>query len=418
MALIRQERIGNTNKYITIIPATTKHQHIETNILLLKFKGETVKVLMNLIPDNNSVSEKFNGIISVTKLNGKFINGYRVEDGIFKTQFVKKGKLQSVKNKDAEITNDCDENLNPDNPFCDQEIDEVVLSVPSNSSNPPVQIRWEPSIRSFVPFVPIDNNVGSGNPGDPVGSPSENLFECDDPIHGCDHEYEDDCPPGMVKNAADECVTPCEEMKDQLANTNFIQKLDELKSKTNQKKESGYMQKKNGTYTSLITTNSGHSLTFSVIPAETMGFIHTHLNDIYTGEIDPKTGQEKIEKPIRMFSPNDIIKFLQIAKNTKYNGIPLSNVYGTMVSSSGTYSLRFTGNIDDISNSFNVGNLDSEFKKYFEKLYSYNKERAFLKFLKDKIGINGIRLYKIKNDGNIEEKSLNEIDKIITNDCE
>jgi len=37
LSSIRQERIQNTNEFITIIPATTKHKNIKTNIILVKY---------------------------------------------------------------------------------------------------------------------------------------------------------------------------------------------------------------------------------------------------------------------------------------------------------------------------------------------------------------------------------------------
>ncbi|MDZ7612682.1 MAG: hypothetical protein U5K51_02355 [Flavobacteriaceae bacterium] len=52
LSALRQEKIFNTSEYITIIPATTKHQHIQTNIILVKYQDSILRVLVNLIPDS------------------------------------------------------------------------------------------------------------------------------------------------------------------------------------------------------------------------------------------------------------------------------------------------------------------------------------------------------------------------------
>jgi len=146
--------------------------------------------------------------------------------------------------------------------------------------------------------------------------------------------------------------------------------------------------------------------------------MHTHLNDFLTGKIDPKTGDEELKKPIKIFSPADILKFLQIVKNSKYNGVPTHLVYGTVIASTGNYTLRFTGNPDDIIGLGSANSYRADYKKYFEEDYKNNKEKAFLHFLKDKIGINGINLYRIRDNGDIEKKIIKENGRVKTSNCE
>lgn len=53
--------------------------------------------------------------------------------------------------------------------------------------------------------------------------------------------------------------------------------------------------------------------------------------------------------------------------------------------------------------------------QYFER---YTKrEKALLRFIKDEIGVDGIRLFKIKNNGTIKEKKLNEIGNVNSETC-
>jgi len=215
LSSIRQERIQNTNEYITIISATTKHKKIETSIVLVKYNDSIVKVLVNLIPNKKGIESKFNGVVSITKLDGKFINGYRVENGIFKSKFVKrkdsKNKFKlAFKDVPDEDENGCSESLNVDSEFCNPLLDEIVLGGSSNSS-PGISIIWIPSTMSYSYTIPnnaIDNDNGSGNTS--TGSDSEEVFPCDDPLHGCDEDTTITCPEGQIKDSNDNCVDdPC-----------------------------------------------------------------------------------------------------------------------------------------------------------------------------------------------------------------
>lgn len=91
--------------------------------------------------------------------------------------------------------------------------------------------------------------------------------------------------------------------------------------------------------------NKGHSLSLGKIKyGDINGFIHTHLNDFPTGEIDTKTGKPKMNIIYRMFSPADVIAFLNIVKASS----DVSKTYATVITSSGDYTLKFTGNVNDI----------------------------------------------------------------------
>jgi len=221
-----------------------------------------------------------------------------------------------------------------------------------------------------------------------------------------------------IQNSAGKCVeNPCRYINLQIQNPNYTQQSNELEGKTGLKKETGYKQNKDGSQVPLNDTNNGHSLDIPV-NTNTVGYMHTHLNDFLTGKIDPKTGDEELKKPIKIFSPADILKFLQIVKNSKYNGVPTHLVYGTVIASTGNYTLRFTGNPDDIIGLGSANSYRADYKKYFEEDYKNNKEKAFLHFLKDKIGINGINLYRIRDNGDIEKKIIKENGRVKTSNCE
>jgi hypothetical protein len=204
---------------------------------------------------------------------------------------------------------------------------------------------------------------------------------------------------------------PCDKIKESLNNPLFKSKLDDLKSKTRLTKESGFSQDKNGTFTTLTADGSDAV----IIPrnVNTIGYMHTHLNTY--DKLDANGDLEPVY-PIKMFSPEDVRQFLIIVVNAQYNNIPIRDTYGVMVSSTGTYQLKFTGTVADINIKSNSIAWGKKLDGIYEKYLSGNKEAGFLKFLNDIIGIDGIELYKMEAAGS-SRKTLDNNGKITTINC-
>lgn len=373
----------------------------------MRINNNIKSVLVNMMPSDST--KLFTGRISITNLKGKFIIGYRVKDGILITKLIKTQNQSTTRKYQKGTEKLCEYHQNGDTScmFTDTELDEVVIMGTSGNN------------RALDPFVnegngdyeydyTLDWNFGDGTPngggsfntncpGGKVKNPNTGVCEC---------------PDGYIPDFNGNCVLdPCAKIKQENGNPVYYKKINSLKNETSKKKETGYFQNKDGSYTQLTDTNNGHSLDLPINRNTTAGFMHTHLDDFLTGEIDKKTGRPKENRPIKMFSPKDILSYLKIIKNTKFNGIPLSSTYGTMVSSSGTYTLRFTGNPNDVPNSFNFDN-----KEYEEYIKENGKEVGFLKYLKDKVNLTGLRLFKVKNNS-VKEKTLSS-DENSTNSIE
>ena len=221
------------------------------------------------------------------------------------------------------------------------------------------------------------------------------------------------CSPGQIKNHEGKCVVdPCKFIKLQIQNPNYTEQARELKRKVGLKQETGYQQEKDGRQIKLEVEDGGHAVDIKT-GRETVGFIHTHLNNFT--KYNSRTRREEEVKPIKMFSPADILSFLEIAKRSRFNGVPQHLVYGTLISSSGVYTLRFTGN--PAFNSFNLKSA-KEYKESYKTLFENNgKEKAFLLFLKNEINVPGIDLYRIRDNGDVEKKTLDDNGRVKTNDC-
>jgi hypothetical protein len=187
--------------------------------------------------------------------------------------------------------------------------------------------------------------------------------------------------------------TPCDVFRKQNMNANFKSKLSDLGTKTGLTNESGYSQDKNGVFTTL-TANGSNAVSLPNAPSR-IGFMHTHIDAYETSDAN---GDVIDNTQIKMFSPADVKSFLIMVNNAQTYNTPISDVYGIMVSSAGTYQLSFTGNVADIKLKYDTidwGNLDEDYKTYLKK----DIEGGFLKFLQDKIGITGIELYQVGADG-------------------
>ncbi|TCN59433.1 hypothetical protein D0809_05930 [Flavobacterium circumlabens] len=214
-------------------------------------------------------------------------------------------------------------------------------------------------------------------------------------------------PPATAAN-------PCDKIKTQMVNANFLAKQEELRKKTDLKNETGYSQSKNGPYTPLDNL-SNDSMSLPKDP-NTIGYMHTHIDDYDSGTVDPN-GDPTINSPIKMFSPSDVKSFIALLDNAHRNNIALDNVYGTMISSEGDYTLRFEGVYSDLNMGLNFdANMNKKYKEVMED-YKSSREVGFLKFVKEQIGINGISLFKINKNGTSAKKTLNNNDKIATKPC-
>jgi len=222
---------------------------------------------------------------------------------------------------------------------------------------------------------------------------------------------------------------PCDKIKNRVENPDYIQIKDDLDGNKNLHYETGYSQNQDGTYNELEPTipsspNDNHSLNLPIVDCNSMGATHVHIND-YEVLVDDQGDNNAFndiyreKKIIRMPSARDIIYLLQLVKKTQSDctDIPMENLYTEMISSSGNYTLKFTGNVNDINlSNYNTSLLKIEYKKYFEQIK--NDEKAFLNFLKDEIGVDGIDLYKVSNNGSsIKKKYLKENGRVGSTNC-
>lgn len=89
LSQISNEKILNSSQLLTVIPATTIYPEHYSRILLLKVNSEIKSVVFSMYGSKNTTLNNFTGEILITDLQGNFINGFRVLEGVIKTQFKK-----------------------------------------------------------------------------------------------------------------------------------------------------------------------------------------------------------------------------------------------------------------------------------------------------------------------------------------
>lgn len=203
---------------------------------------------------------------------------------------------------------------------------------------------------------------------------------------------------------------PCSKIKGQKGKADYNQKVNDLKGKTGEKKETGYSQKASGDYTyhNQASTNSNSnslSLPRPDLPEnkDITGYMHTHVDDFSTTDAE---GNEGTRKGIKMFSPADVGYLMDMLGNAQAAGRPLGDVYAAMITSGGMYQIRFTGTSGQLK-TFTKEQIGTLTNSYIKAMGSSNNlEASFLKFLKEKMGIEGVNLYRMAQVGKTTEVKL------------
>ncbi|MCY0969530.1 hypothetical protein [Chryseobacterium wangxinyae] len=164
-------------------------------------------------------------------------------------------------------------------------------------------------------------------------------------------------------------------------------------------------------YPPMENTLGSHNVTLPT-GNQYFGFIHSHTNR---------------EGAVKMFSPADLATFLtSCVVNADTNG-NIGDAYAMVITSQGNYILKYTG----FSTTFGIGPNGTNFwNAWYErelleiqnedKSFDQNKiEKVFLRFLKEKVKIDGVQLYKVdKITGKANELTLGSNNNVIPTPCD
>lgn len=210
----------------------------------------------------------------------------------------------------------------------------------------------------------------------------------------------------------DSYSNPCAKLNIQRFDTKHKNALAELKKNFGLHYETGYYISASKGYVA-GTPKDDNQLTGPTY-TDTYGIIHVHPNDYVVPPEEGHTEPKKV-RFIHMPSPADIDTFCTMVMNANKYKKPLDEVFVEMVSSTGTYQLRFDGDINNVKN-FNFKILEDIYKEHMN-LYSEDLESGIITFIKKYIGVDGIVLYKINENGSSERKTFSPTKGLETNPC-
>ena len=117
--------------------------------------------------ENENNNEFYSGKIAITNLQDEFIKAYKIIDGVIVSELLKKGNRnkQSFYQKSSKSSDDCDEDADKRDVFCNNSLEEVVIIVPRpRSINYPLDYLFVFKGYGNVPSTGFDWNFsGSGN---------------------------------------------------------------------------------------------------------------------------------------------------------------------------------------------------------------------------------------------------------------
>ena len=220
----------------------------------------------------------------------------------------------------------------------------------------------------------------------------------------------------------DPTLNPCYRMKLQKDAEDFKGSLNDLKSKTGLKKETGYTQNAgDNKYTyqdNASATNDANSLNLPDAKQNNIkSYMHTHVDNYTYTDAD---GNEIIRTGIKMFSPADVAYFMDMLQNAKDRGASFADVSGTMVTSSGTYTIRFTGNEYQIKTftDAQVSNYREAYKTFMTENSNTSLEQKFLQYIDTKMNVKGVELFKLNDNGTTTKMALNsDKSSVNSSDC-
>lgn len=240
------EQVEGAALKIPTIKARLKYPEVSSKIFVVKVKDSTLAFLMNIVEDTSITDEHFSGIVGITDLSGNFVNGYRLKNGEFVTQFMVAKKQQQKDSIDtSKNTLSFTTRTDPKKKWMSGTIQlaEVSVYAPEEPSNSGGGSYGGLSVRGGNYFggysfgfsfgAPSGGGSGSSSSGGSSGSGKGgaiNVFPCDDPLHGCDNDFIEDSDEEEDK-IIDEFIGKAKCVYDMLKNTsggfkNMIKKFD------------------------------------------------------------------------------------------------------------------------------------------------------------------------------------------------
>ncbi|WP_408029201.1 hypothetical protein [Tenacibaculum xiamenense] len=209
--------VKNTNLSLPTFSANL-NEKVNTKVFMVKKEGIIYTCLYHCIPLERDYKENdpFSGKIIITTIDGKFINGYKVEQGVFVSKYIKRIELSERARTMNPSDYDC---TDYGTDFCDQELDEVNISSggggggnTDSSGSGGINIVTNPiSTQGWINLNLSGGSSGSGGGGgggsNSDGGGSSDSSDDDMPLFPCDNPTPDGCEEDkIINNLTNECA--------------------------------------------------------------------------------------------------------------------------------------------------------------------------------------------------------------------
>ncbi len=205
-----QKELDFTDALLSHVAVTMNVKtNMETKLIFIAVDDQLVHALQSKEITETYASGKLKkGSVYYHFLDGQYIDGYKIEEGIATKRYVVKERVQQASMISLfSFFQDCDEGLNPNSTFCSNTLDEVVISSNGSSGSP-----VDPGLHDFL-FNSAKANLfssgssggrGGGSGGAPIGDAKCKGIKVKDSTGKCV------CPAGYAEDASGKCVKkPC-----------------------------------------------------------------------------------------------------------------------------------------------------------------------------------------------------------------
>lgn len=162
---IVQEKIINSNEFLTTVPVSTIYSRMNSKIILLRIRGEIKAVVFSTSEHENSTKDSFYGEILITDLQGNFINGFRVHNSLIVSRYNMENQTKNNQNKSS-----CAECPFSECSYC--QLDEVIVEGSRKKTSIPVKYVFIIRTNAEPSDWEYDYTPGGGGGGGTTTTPT------------------------------------------------------------------------------------------------------------------------------------------------------------------------------------------------------------------------------------------------------
>ncbi len=149
------ENIDRFPDSLFVVPTKTVLSSNKNDIYLLRVNDSIKASILHYYPTGKTDKKNFTGTIITTDIAGNFLMGYKMQSGYLLATYTSKIENKS-KTKNNQKSGECNEDLNTNSDFCEQDLEEVIITT---AYKPPVTYI---AYTSIVPPVTEDEYPTSG----------------------------------------------------------------------------------------------------------------------------------------------------------------------------------------------------------------------------------------------------------------